>query len=451
MTDTKPAPRDAQGVAALLAASGRTRPRVGLELEMALLQADTLQPAPYEAIRRLLERMQRGGEFPEVIYEGELPIGLVGRAGDIFTLEPGGQLELSTAPFDDLVPMVEAQERCVAKLAAAAELEGLILIGGSLLPVAQADVPWMPKGRYRVMREWFASQGEAGALAHHMMQRTLSVQVSLDYSDAEDAAELLRLAFLLAPIATAAFAASPFNGAVESGFQSYRAEIWRFTDPTRTGGVRAAVLPGATLEDWANYALDVPMMFRIKEGDYQAQHGASFREVLTAGQWPDGTPVSETDTWNQLGGIFTEARLKKGLLELRSTDGQPPAHVGSIAAFWVGLLYDAQSRAAAKELLGALSLDGWEQALASVPKQGLHAAWDDTTVGALAQRLVALAQAGLERREPAALRLLEPLSARLAAGRTLSDELLESWRGEWKQERACLVEALRFTPEPAVS
>jgi glutamate--cysteine ligase len=283
-----------------------------------------------------------------------------------------------------------------------------------------------------------------------MMQRTLSVQVSLDFSSGDEAAEMLRVAFLVSPIATALFAASPFDGPEESKFLSVRAQAWRFTDPKRAGEVTASANPGATLKDYAEYALDSPMMFRIKGDDYLPMHGASFREVLSAGQWADGEPVSVADVWNHLGSIFTDGRLKKGLIELRSTDGQLPGDLDSVAAFWVGLLYDKQARAAALELLGGLDAEEREKALDQAPRFAFSASWGERPMIDVARDLVTIVQGGLERRvaegleAEGTLQLLAPVERRLRQGRTAAEELLELWRGRWKRDRAHLIEALRF-------
>lgn len=452
----EPLPRNAEELAALLArrGNGAGQRRIGLELEMGVLRREDLTPARYEGphgIGPLLERVHAAGSFPERVEEAGNLIALKRSDGASLTLEPGGQLEISTAPHTDVSAIaadLEDQLRHIVPLAAE---EGLRLLGGGLIPAAQEAMPWMPKARYRIMREYFRSLGEPGRRAHTMMQRSLSVQVTLDYADAAEACGMLRLAFLAAPITTAVFAASPFDDGREAGFRSLRAEAWRFTDPKRAGEIPACMTPQATLVDFAEYALDSPMMFRIAGGEHLAQHGASFREVLAAGAWPDGAAVTHADLWNHLGSIFTDARLKKGVIELRSTDGQAPADLFAIPALWVGLMYDEQARQAALDLLGGLALDAPRAALLeSVPRDGLQARWGARTVQDLAQQLLDLAQAGLQRRvdaeleQPTVLDRLTPFRELVAQGRSPADGLLERWRGEWGQQLGPLVEHLSF-------
>jgi glutamate--cysteine ligase len=440
-------------VADLLAIAGRGERHVGVELETGVLRAEDLQPATYEGtpgIGLLLERFVGEGLFAEPALEHGRIIGLRSPGGESITLEPGGQLELSSRPHLDLLDLDRAVGARVREMVRLAEAEGLLLVGGGLIPSPQEAMPWMPKDRYRIMRAYFETLGEPGRLAHTMMQRTLSVQVSFDYRDGLDAAELLRLSFLAAPVATAIFAASPLDGTEESGFLSFRAEAWRFTDPGRSGEVAPCARERATLRDYVEFALDVPLMFRAWDGQHLPMHGASFRGVLERGSWGDGTPVTLDDLWTQLGSVFTDARLKKGLVELRSTDGPLPGEVSAIPAFWVGLLYDGESRAAVADLLGRTSDEARARAIAEAPRLGLAASYGDRTLLEVARDLARLARQGLERRidagleRPEALDLLAPIERRLAAGRSPAHDLLDAWRGEWGRDRGRLIEALRL-------
>lgn len=458
-TTTTTAPRDAAGVADLLARAGRSfaGPRlIGAELEMAVVRQADLSPAPYggsRGIGALLERVQACESGFRLEREGEHVIGLSGPDGGTISLEPGGQFEISTAPHPTLAALDADLRRKTACVARLADDLGLYLLAGGMTPASQEAMPWMPKGRYRIMHEYFAGLGQGGRLHQVMMQRTLSTQVSVDYAGAADAAELLRLAFLAAPVATAIFANSPLDGTLEDGILSHRAEAWLWTDPGRTGLPSACARPGASLLDFADYAVDVPAMFRVDaEGGYHAMNGASFREALARGAWSDGAPVTEPSVWQHLNGVFTDARLKKGLVETRSTDGQSPDELTTVPAFWTGLLYDDAARADAAALLDDVGVPALQDAARAVPREALRAACGARSMLEVARDLVAVARAGLERRvergeeEPGATDYLAPVEARVAAGRTPAEELLARWSGDWGRDLRRLVEAVRFRP-----
>lgn len=450
-------PRTVEDVVALLAASGRGARATllaGVEVELGVVRARDLAPATYEGpegIGALLERLRRGGGYEPVREAGTL-IGLAHDDGHRLSLEPGGQLELSTAPQPGVVALDRAANARLRRLAAEAETHGLWLLAGGLVPAAQDDMPWMPKGRYKVMRAYFQALGEAGRLAHHMMRRTLSNQVTIDYRDADDARELLRLGYLLAPVAAAIFADSPLDGLAETPLRSLRAEIWRFTDPSRQGEPPGVVEADDPLLAYVEAAVDAPMMFRVIDGEYVAMHGASFRRVLAAGAWPDGAPLTQQDVLVHLNSVFPDVRLKRGLVELRSVDGLPPAEVATAAAFWCGLLYDAEARAAALDLLGGVDAEARAAARVEVPRKALGARYGRRGMAELAIALVEHARAGLARRaaagldDPRAPEVLGPVLRRVRLGRTPADDLLDAWRGPWARDPRALIGALRVAP-----
>src|SRR5207249_6490836 len=121
---------------------------------------------------------------------------------------------------------------------------------------------------------------KVGKLGLDTMYRTCTVQTNLDFSSEADMVQKLRAALALQPVATALFANSPFTDGKPNGFVSFRSEIWRDTDPDRTGMLPWVFEDGMGFERYVDYALDVPMYF-IKRGDrYVDVSGQSFRALL---------------------------------------------------------------------------------------------------------------------------------------------------------------------------
>src|SRR5262249_32292135 len=143
---------------------------------------------------------------------------------------------------------------------------GVAQIALGFTPFAEIDrIPWVPKGRYAVMKEYLAHTGE---LAHHMMKGTAAVQATFDYADEADGGRKVRLATLLGPRTTAIFANSPYANGRPTGFVSWRGHIWTRTDPARTGFPAAA--ESFTFERWVDWLLQVPMMFyKDPDGHWQ--------------------------------------------------------------------------------------------------------------------------------------------------------------------------------------
>ncbi|MBM3572982.1 MAG: glutamate--cysteine ligase, partial [Alphaproteobacteria bacterium] len=207
--------------------------RIGTEHEKFVFRVDDLTAAPYDGprgIAKLLDGMRRFGWEP--IEEAGNVIAL-SREDCAITLEPGGQFELSGAPLKSIHQTCdEVHEHLDQVKTVTAEL-GLGMVGLGFQPKWSRDqTPWMPKGRYRIMRKQMEKRGKLGL---DMMLRTCTVQVNLDFADEADMVKKFRVSLALQPIATALFANSPFGECKSNGFLSYRSHIWTDTDPDRCG------------------------------------------------------------------------------------------------------------------------------------------------------------------------------------------------------------------------
>src|SRR6516225_4025327 len=252
-------------------AKPKSRFRIGTEHEKFAFTLDDHQPVPYEGrrgIRSLLEGMQHLLGW-QPITEGDNIIGLFDvTGGGAISLEPGGQFETVHQTSSELMAHL-AQVREVA------EPLRIGFLGIGMTPSwSRAAMPKMPKGRYKIMTAYMPKVGKLGL---DMMYRTCTVQTNLDFSSEADMVKKLRVSIALQPVATALFANSPFTEGKPNGFLSYRAEIWRDTDPDRSGMLPFAFEDGMGFERWVDYALDVPMYF-VKRGDtYIDVASSSFR------------------------------------------------------------------------------------------------------------------------------------------------------------------------------
>ena len=141
----------------------------------------------------------------------------------------------------------------------------------------RAELPMMPKGRYKIMLRHMPRVGKLGL---DMMLRTCTIQVNLDYASEADMVKKFRVGLALQPVATALFANSPFTEGKPNGFKSFRSHIWEDTDPARTGMLPFVFEDGFGYERYCDYALDVPMYFVFRDGKYIDAAGLSFRDFL---------------------------------------------------------------------------------------------------------------------------------------------------------------------------
>ncbi|MEO0990593.1 MAG: glutamate--cysteine ligase, partial [Pseudomonadota bacterium] len=323
--------------------------RIGTEHEKFGYCKDTHNPLPYDGDRSVKAVLTglRDTYGWQALEEGGNIIGLQ-KDGANISLEPGGQLELSGAPLETIHQTCDEVNIHLREVKSVADGIGVGFIGLGAAPEwRHEDMPLMPKGRYKLMDGYMQKVGTMGTT---MMRRTCTVQVNLDFASEADMVQKLRVALALQPVATALFANSPFFEGQPNRHRSWRSRVWRALDADRTGMLPFVFEDGFGFERWADYALDVPMYFVYRDGEYIDALGQSFRDFLK-GELPalPGETPTLSDWADHLTTIFPEARIKK-FIEMRGADGGPWRRLCALPALWVGLLYDQGALDAAWDL-----------------------------------------------------------------------------------------------------
>jgi glutamate--cysteine ligase len=414
--------------------------RIGTEHEKFVFYTETLEPVPYEGprgIRALMEHMMARYDWLP-IYEGSHIIALRrpdNQPGGTISLEPGGQFELSGAPVETLHETAAETEEHLAQVLDVGEDLGIGFLGVGFSPKwTLPETPHMPKQRYGVMTRYMPTVGRRGL---DMMYRTATIQVNLDFASEADMVRKLRVSLALQPIATAIFASSPFTEGHINGMKSLRSEVWRDTDPRRTGMLPFVFEPGMGYERYVDYALDVPMYFVYRDGRYIDVAGASFREFMEGrlAALPGERPT--IDDWSDhLTTLFPEVRLKR-FLEMRGADGGRWPRICGLSAFWVGLLYDEAALDAAWDYVKSWTAEERQALRDAVPRDAFAVRFRDTTVQELARDVLRISHMGLRNRRRINHKsqdetiYLAPLQRLVATGRTVADELIERFEGRW--------------------
>ena len=440
LPDTKYQPiTGVEDLVSYIAAGSKPRDkwRIGIEHEKFAYNAETLKPLDYFApngIRALLKGLERFDWQP--VYEGENVIALSKPDGSSITLEPGGQLELSGAPLQTIHQICrETTDHLKQVKAVAAELKVGFLGLGYTPTWSIEEIPWMPKGRYRLMRDYMPKRGTLG---RHMMKATCTVQVNLDYSDEARMVKMFRTSLALQPIATALWANSPFREGKKNGFLSFRSHIWTDTDPDRSGMLPFVFEDGFGFRRYVEYMLDVPMYFVYRDGKYIDASGQSFADFM-AGRLPalPGEHPTLKDWEDHLTVAFPEVRLKR-YLEMRGADGGSWRNLCALPAFWTGLMYDDAALDAAHALIQDWTVDEITRLRADVPASALKTRFRDRTVQEIALQVLDYAREGLRNRArlDAAGQdessFLNTLFAIARSGVTQADAMLALYDGEWQ-------------------
>ncbi len=300
---------------------------IGAELEWLVRDAaNPLLTVPFPRIRDILDDLEKPGVLP---------------GAGLLTLEPGGQVELSTAPAKDLSDCVAVTRGDLAVLHQAFGDAGLLLTGYGIDPVRRpARVLDLP--RYAAMEEYFDRDNFWGRL---MMCSTASVQVCVDAGLDDDSPSGFpfrwRLLHALGPVLVAMFANSPLRRGQPTGWKCTRQLVWSHLDPGRTqpppgaepGTPGSAAGPDEVGEQYASYALDAGVLCVRGSGDapWTVPAGLTLRDWLRAPDVPRprgpgaggaGPVPGAEDVSYHLSTLFPPVR-PRGHLELRMIDAQP--------------------------------------------------------------------------------------------------------------------------------
>ncbi|MDR3523931.1 MAG: glutamate--cysteine ligase [Acetobacteraceae bacterium] len=409
--------------------------RIGTEHEKFGFRLSDLSSPPYEpnGIRAMLEGI--GNDGWDWIEDHGNPIGLK-RGYESVSLEPAGQFELSGAPLESLHDTAAELESHYADVRRIAAPLGLGFAALGFHPTQSfAQMPWMPKSRYGIMRRYMP---KVGALGLDMMTRTCTVQVNLDFSSEADMAAKLKVSLALQPVATALFANSPFKEGKPSGFLSTRAQVWTDTDTARSGMPGLMFAEDFGFERYVDWVLDVPMYFVMRDGEMIDLAGASFRDFV-AGRLdhPGVGQATMGDFADHITTAFTDVRLKR-FLEMRGADAGTAAMMVAQSALWVGLLYDEPTLAAALSLVRKHPWEVYQALRPDVARNALGAKFGTGTLRDVAREMVELAAQGLRNRARVngagedETKFLAPLFDIIHGAPTQAEYWLGRFNGAWR-------------------
>jgi glutamate--cysteine ligase len=360
------------------------------------------------------------------------PLIALNKAGASVTLEPGAQLELSGAPLDNIHQIDDEMSSHLAELHAISagwksRGHDLRWLGIGFNPIAsQAELGWVPKARYGVMKSYLPTRGAHGL---DMMRRTATVQANFDYPSEEAAMRMLRIAMRISPFVTAAFANSPYYEGALFGGKSFRAKVWLDVDPDRQGLVPRVLDGGTKFVDYVEWALDAPMFLVLRDGGARVvpNTGQTFRDFMANGF--EGEKATMNDWLTHINTMFPEVRLKK-TLEVRGGDSLPRDIFPALPALWTGILYDDRALAETDALSESYGSAELQELRPHIAKDAVLAPFRGKLVVDVVERLVEISKGGLERRARRGpdgsdeRRFLAPLETLVAARQCPADRLI---------------------------
>lgn len=416
---------------------------VGAEAEKFALLGSELTPAPYSGERSILTVLARlekqFGWQPVSEFPGGPQVALRRGLASI-TLEPGAQLELSGAPLTDVHQVDRELREHFSELAAVSSDLDLSWYSLGFHPTATpAQISWVPKERYGIMKQYLPTRGSRGA---DMMQRTSTVQANFDYSSEEDAMRKLRALLPLSPVFQAISANSPFYEGQVSPRRSERADVWLNMDASRSGLIeRLWTTESPTYRDYVQWAMDAGMFFFKRNGAIVHNTGQTFREFFEKGF--EGHRPTRTDWIWHLGTLFPEVRLKT-TLEVRSCDALSADLSAAVIALFTGLVYDSKALAEVESIAESVTVESVRAARQGVPRSTLNTRLGKISLRDVAENLLDVARGGLERRNRqdengrTEARFLSPLDNLVGRGLSPADLLVQGLEVGAKVDSAML-------------
>ncbi|HMI43240.1 MAG TPA: glutamate-cysteine ligase family protein, partial [Gemmatimonadaceae bacterium] len=247
---------------------------IGLELELIPIHKSTRMRALATADKgastaEVLTRLGQRERWSEESSGGDPPSWNT-EDGARISFEPGGQIEISTAPQPTASEVIDSTQQLVTVIRTAMSSAGIELVARGVDPYNDVDtVPLqLHRDRYTGMTRYFESIGPSGV---RMMRQTAALQINLERG--EDPKSRWRLLNSLAPIVVALFANSRQYAGKRTEWASYRAQLWRTLDPSRTGIVYDETGP---VERYLDFALGAVAMRSGNGGAYR-----TFREWMT--------------------------------------------------------------------------------------------------------------------------------------------------------------------------
>ena len=301
---------------------------IGLEVEHFILNRKTHKTMVFDGkhgVGAWMEQLSAG--YSERHMEDGAVISL--ESDDILiTLEPGCQLEISTAPFDSVEKVMQVYHSARTEVEGVLDTWGYDLVTEGYLPYGKAEgIPLIGKERYRCMDRYF---GQTGKYGKNMMRATAACHVSVDYFDEEDFVNKYRLAWLLNPLFAlltenvSSFEDETFHGHL------LRDTIWQGVDPKRTEVCPDIFAEDFGFESYARWLMDVPVIV-VNDGDTYR-----YEPEKTVGQCFEVYGGDEALVKHYLSMAFPDIRLKQ-FIEIRSGDSMPENYVEAYCALIKGI------------------------------------------------------------------------------------------------------------------
>lgn len=382
---------------------------IGIELEHFIVEEESLKAVSYygeNGVNSILKELESAGLSG--VYEGENILGLI-HPDFTISLEPGSQFEFSARPRKLVSELAEEYREFREYLDPILEKRGYLLLNLGYWPYDKIEgIRRIPKKRYDLMYSYFEDKGK---YAHNMMKGTGALQIAIDYSSEKDFSKKFYVANAISPILYAMFDNSPVFEGMKYEKNCLRAQIWENCDDDRCGVVEGAMTKNFGYEDYAEYVLNCPPIFVMKEGEPTSTGKKLAKEVFN----PRGS--GEEEIAHLLSMVFPDVRLKN-YIEIRVMDAVPVEYGLGLCAMLKGLFYNQDNLNELYDFFRNVSEFGLDSIKEEIIANGIETEYAQNTMWDLFDRFLTDAKYALT---PEERQYLEPLERLLDSEMTLKD------------------------------
>ena len=335
---------------------------IGVENEKFLFSKKYNKRANYSEVKKVLSILKSKYNWKPVKEKNNL-IGL-NYLGKSISLEPGNQIELAGDKLKNIHQVCFEGNLFQKQLDDACDQVGLSSMAIGYDPYTKlSKVPNNPKARYKVMTK---EMPKGGNLSLNMMYQTAGTQINLDYISENDFIKKFKLIASLTPLSIGIFANSPVKEKKLTKYLSYRSKVWQSTS---RGGLPKIFLENLNFEKYADFIINMPLLFLNKANKVVAAKGKTFNDYMLGNiKEIKKQKPKEKDLEVHLSTIFTELRLKK-YIEIRSLDAcEWDCHCAG-PAFYTGLIYSNLDESL--DIIKNWKIDDILNAYREAPKKGL--------------------------------------------------------------------------------
>ena len=377
--------------------------KIGMEYERIPVYKSTGEVVSYYGdygICEMLREFAREDNWDYILDDVNI-IGLK-KLHDTITLEPGCQIELSLEPQDSIEDLKNKIKEIDFSLSPILDKFGIELINKGVSPkTTYRNITLLPKRRYAIMANYMW-----GILSDVMMRETAGIQVGIDYKSEEDAIKKFNLANRMMPFVTAMYANSAIRGGVDTGYKSFRALAWLYTDNERCG-FGTKFREDMTFKDYVNTLLDVPMIFINRENRTVSINGRiTFKQFMEKGYEGFKADINDWQLHSNL--YFPEVRLRN-FIEIRNHDCVGGGLQYSIPALYKGIMYNSKACSDIEQLLDKYYVREINELRYNVARYAINAKIRGVSISDICKEILNISYESLKQQGKNEERFLEPI------------------------------------------